>query len=74
MARKALIVKTEKRHKAKTKAQAAGKKESFPTRAYNRCKVCGKPRGYIRKYEMCRICFREKANQGLIPGVKKSSW
>jgi small subunit ribosomal protein S14 len=40
----------------------------------NRCKVCGRPRGYIRKFGLCRICFRERALQGLIPGVVKSSW
>ncbi len=40
----------------------------------NRCKVCGRPRGYIRRFGLCRICFRERALQGLIPGVVKSSW
>ena len=46
----------------------------FPTRAYSRCKLCGRPRGFIRKFGLCRICFREMAHQGLIPGVTKSSW
>ncbi|HLB48629.1 MAG: type Z 30S ribosomal protein S14 [Chloroflexota bacterium] len=40
----------------------------------NRCKACGRPRGYIRRFGLCRICFRERALQGLIPGVAKSSW
>ena len=40
----------------------------------NRCKVCGRPRGYIRRFGLCRICFRERALHGLIPGVVKSSW
>ena len=50
------------------------RKPKFSTRAYNRCKVCGRPRGYIRRYDMCRICFREFALDGKIPGVVKSSW
>ncbi|MCX8027901.1 MAG: type Z 30S ribosomal protein S14 [Thermodesulfovibrionales bacterium] len=46
----------------------------FKVRAYNRCKLCGRPRGYMRKFNMCRICFRMLALQGQIPGVTKSSW
>ena len=46
----------------------------FSTQAYHRCGVCGRPRGYIRKFGLCRICFRGLANLGQIPGVKKSSW
>ncbi|HEX5323183.1 MAG TPA: type Z 30S ribosomal protein S14 [Capsulimonadaceae bacterium] len=46
----------------------------FKVRAYNRCKVCGRPRGYIRKFSLCRICFRELAHRGQVPGVTKSSW
>ncbi|MBM3150477.1 MAG: type Z 30S ribosomal protein S14 [Chloroflexi bacterium] len=41
---------------------------------HNRCKICGRPRAYIRKFGMCRICFRELALRGEIPGVRKSSW
>ncbi len=74
MARKALIVKTEKRKKARANALADGRKVKFPTRIYNRCKLCGRRHGYLRKFEMCRICFRELASQGKIAGVKKSSW
>ena len=46
----------------------------FSTRAYNRCQLCGRPHSYMRKYGICRICFRELAYKGQIPGVKKSSW
>ena len=46
----------------------------FQTRYYNRCKLCGRPHGYIRKFGVCRICFRELAHKGEIPGVKKASW
>ena len=46
----------------------------FKVRKYNRCKQCGRPRGYIVKFALCRICFRELASQGVIPGVMKSSW
>ncbi|MBN1688894.1 MAG: type Z 30S ribosomal protein S14 [Candidatus Omnitrophica bacterium] len=46
----------------------------FKVRKYHRCQRCGRPRGYIRKFALCRICFRELAHEGLIPGVVKSSW
>ncbi len=46
----------------------------YRVRAYNRCKICGRPRGYMRKFGMCRICFRERAYRGEIPGVTKASW
>ena len=61
MAKKALIEKWKKEPK-------------FQVRAYNRCHRCGRPRGYMRKFGMCRICFRELALDGLVPGVVKSSW
>ncbi|HIR53501.1 MAG: type Z 30S ribosomal protein S14 [Clostridia bacterium] len=50
------------------------RKPKYPTRAYNRCKICGRPHAYLRKYGVCRICFRELAHAGQIPGVKKASW
>lgn len=50
------------------------KHRKFPTRVRNRCKRCGRPRGYIRRFGLCRICFRELALDGKIPGVVKSSW
>jgi small subunit ribosomal protein S14 len=46
----------------------------FPTRAYRRCKLCGRARGYLRKFHLCRLCFRELALKGEIPGVVKASW
>ncbi len=46
----------------------------FEVRAYNRCRVCGRPRGYMRKFGLCRVCFRMFALKGEIPGVTKSSW
>jgi len=61
MAKKSLIVKCRKPPK-------------FSTRRYNRCYRCGRPRAYMRKFGLCRICFRELAHRGLIPGVTKSSW
>ena len=61
MARTAMIVKAERKPK-------------FSTRQVNRCKVCGRPRGYIRKFQLCRICFREYASRGQVPGITKSSW
>jgi len=52
----------------------AKKKPAFMTRAHNRCPLCGRPRGYLRKFDMCRLCFRKLAAWGTIPGVVKSSW
>ena len=60
MARKALI------NKSKMKPK-------FSTRAYNRCVMCGRPRAYLRKFGLCRMCFRELALKGEIPGVTKAS-
>ncbi|MCG6905907.1 MAG: type Z 30S ribosomal protein S14 [Desulfobacteraceae bacterium] len=61
MAKKALM----------NKSQA---KPKFKVRAYNRCPMCGRPRAYIRKFGICRICFRNLASEGQLPGVVKSSW
>ncbi|MCP1095517.1 30S ribosomal protein S14 [Bacillaceae bacterium OS4b] len=49
-------------------------RDSSPTRVHNRCGVTGRPRGYMRKFNMSRIIFRELAHKGQLPGVKKSSW
>ena len=46
----------------------------FSTREYTRCERCGRPHAVLRKYKLCRICFRELAYKGQIPGVKKASW
>jgi small subunit ribosomal protein S14 len=61
LARKALMIKAEREPK-------------FGVRQYNRCPLCGRPRGYLRKFGICRICFRELASSGKLPGVTKSSW
>jgi small subunit ribosomal protein S14 len=46
----------------------------YKVQQHSRCKLCGRPHGYIRKFGLCRICFRELALTGVIPGVRKSSW
>lgn len=61
MARKALMVKAQKEPK-------------FKVRKRNRCPLCGRPRGYLRLFGVCRICFRNMAHRGELPGVRKSSW
>ena len=61
MAKKALIMK-------------ASGPQKFKVRAYDRCKRCGRPRAYLRKFAMCRLCFRDLAHRGEIPGVTKASW
>jgi small subunit ribosomal protein S14 len=50
------------------------RKQKFSTREYSRCRICGGPHAYLRKYGICRVCFRELAYKGEIPGVKKASW
>lgn len=52
----------------------AKRKQKFEVRAYNRCPVCGRPRAYLRKFDMCRICFRKLSLEGQVPGVTKASW
>jgi small subunit ribosomal protein S14 len=60
---------------AKTsKIVAASRPAKFKTRAYTRCRKCGRPRAVYRKFGLCRICLREMAHQGYIPGMTKSSW
>jgi len=54
--------------------EKAKRKPKFQVRAYNRCPRCGRPRGYMRKFDLCRICFRELAHKGELPGVVKASW
>lgn len=61
MARKALI----ERQKQQPK---------FKVKFHNRCPICGRSRGFLRRFNMCRICFRELAGEGKVPGVRKSSW
>ena len=60
---------------AKTsKMVKATRKPKFAVRAHSRCPLCGRPRAYFRKFDMCRICFRKRALNGEIPGVVKASW
>jgi len=50
------------------------KKPKYKTRIHHRCKLCGRPRAYMRLFGLCRLCFRKLAHKGEIPGVKKASW
>jgi len=59
---------------SKSKIAAALRVPKFSSRIVRRCKLCGRPRAVYRKFSVCRICFRELADEGLIPGVKKASW
>lgn len=59
---------------AKTSIVIRETRRKFPTQVRNRCERCGRPRGFIRRFGLCRICFRELSLQGKIPGVMKSSW
>ena len=61
MAKKALVLKQQRPSR-------------YKTRAYSRCRRCGRPRAVYRRFGLCRICLRELAHQGLIPGMTKSSW
>ena len=61
MARKSSIAKSRMRLK-------------YKVRHRNRCRVCGRPRGYMRKFQLCRVCFRKLALEGFLPGVTKASW
>ena len=74
MARKALVVKQKRKLAEYLRAKSRGKKPVFPTRVYNRCNLCGRKRGFMRFFGICRICFRELAVEGDIPGITKSSW
>lgn len=74
MARKALKIKQKNGLKEYLRAKTAGKKSAFPTRVYNRCKICGRQGGFMRFFGICRICFREHACNGDLPGITKSSW
>lgn len=89
MARKAMVIKNLKRKKTVEKYMARREKlieegdhialsklprDAFPTRVHNRCALTGRPHGYIRKFGISRIAFRELAYKGQIPGVRKASW
>ncbi|MFB1051016.1 30S ribosomal protein S14 [Paraliobacillus sp. JSM ZJ581] len=89
MAKKSKVVKEKKREemvgryakirtecKAKRDYEAIRKlpKDASPTRLTNRCEITGRPRGYMRKFKMSRIAFKEYANKGQLPGIRKASW
>lgn len=89
MAKKSVIARERKRERlvakyAKKRAElkAAGDYEALdklprnasPVRLHNRCKLTGRPRGYLRKFGVCRVVFRDMANEGKIPGITKASW
>jgi small subunit ribosomal protein S14 len=57
-----------------SKIAQAKRKPKFKVRAYTRCPLCGRPRAFLRKFQMCRICFRNRALRGEVPGVIKASW
>jgi small subunit ribosomal protein S14 len=59
---------------SKSKIAKANRTPKFSTRSERRCQLCGRPRAVYRKFTVCRICFRDMALDGLIPGVKKASW
>ena len=61
MAKKSMIIKSQRSPK-------------YQVQQYNRCHLCGRPRAYIRKFDLCRICFRKLASVGQVPGVRKASW
>jgi len=58
----------------KSKIVKNEQKPKFEIRHRNRCQLCGRPRGYLRKFGICRLCFRDLVHRGEIPGVKKASW
>tara|TARA_B100000902_G_C27190265_1_gene853535 strand:- start:417 stop:686 length:270 start_codon:yes stop_codon:yes gene_type:complete len=68
----------DKRNKLKSEGDYVGlqklPKNASPVRLHNRCKITGRPKGYMRVFGISRVTFREMANNGLIPGIKKSSW
>jgi small subunit ribosomal protein S14 len=58
----------------KSMVARAARKPRYPVQQHNRCGLCGRPRAYMRKFGICRICFRSLAQQGQVPGIQKSSW
>jgi small subunit ribosomal protein S14 len=74
MARKALVHKCQTALEKAERARTLGKKPVHSTRLYHRCSNCGRAYGYIGKFDLCRICIRERANAGELMGVRKSSW
>ncbi|HBQ64996.1 MAG TPA: type Z 30S ribosomal protein S14 [Clostridiales bacterium] len=69
MAKKSMIIKQQRLVEARKDGTL-----KYSTRIYNRCKLCGRPHAYMRKFGICRLCFRSLAYKGQIPGIKKASW
>jgi small subunit ribosomal protein S14 len=74
MARKSKIAKAKQLKTKFLRALESWKKPKFATKVFNVCSVCGRTRWYLGNFDICRICFREKANAGELPWVRKSSW
>lgn len=74
MARLALKLKSSAARTKLAAARAAGTKMPLATRVYNRCELCGRRHGFMRRFNICRICFRELARRGMVTGVTLSSW
>jgi small subunit ribosomal protein S14 len=58
----------------KAQLEKAKRQPKYKVRIRNRCRLCGRPRAYMRRFDLCRFCFRRLAHQGEIPGVRKASW
>jgi len=74
MATTSRIIKQRRQKRKFLESLHLGNNIKFMTRVRNRCNKCGRPRGYMRDFGLCRICFRELADAGEIPGIRKSSW
>lgn len=72
--RKSKIAKSKKLKEKFLRAIKEGRQPKFATKVFNMCSICGRTRGYLGNFDICRICFRERANTGELPGVRKSSW
>lgn len=74
MAKQSMIQRDKKRMKRAQNVAAQGGGTQLYGKVRNRCQLCGRPRGYVRFFKLCRICLREHASRGLIPGLRKASW
>lgn len=68
------MIKAQNRIEKRERAHALGIKPKHPTRVYHRCRLCGRNGGYLRYFQMCRICLRENVSKGNVVGFKKASW
>ncbi len=74
MAKKSMIIKARRKRERVARALVEGRTPKMATRAYNCCNNCGRTRAYFRFFGLCRICLREFARKGVVPGLRKSSW